>query len=95
MYFKTTRTGAYTYLQIAESYRDGGKVRQRVLTTLGRLDILQASGQLDRLIASGARYSERLAVIHAHTAGQTEPVAVRQIGADLVFGRLWAELKLP
>jgi hypothetical protein len=95
MYFKTTRAGAYSYLQIAESYRDGGQVRQRVLTTLGRLDVLQESGQLDRLLASGARHSERMAVISAHDAGKTEPVAVRKIGADLVFARVWSELGLP
>ena len=54
MYFKTTRAGAHAYLQIAESYREGGKVRQRVLVTLGRLDVLRESGQLERLLASGA-----------------------------------------
>lgn len=95
MYFKTTRAGAHAYLQIAESYREGCKVRQRVLVTLGRLDVLRESGQLERLLASGARHSERLAVIDAYDAGQTEAVAVRSIGPDLVFGRLWNELGLP
>ena len=95
MYFKSTRAGAHAYLQIAESYREGCKVRQRVLVTLGRLDVLRESGQLERLLASGARHSERLAVIDAHDAGQTEAVAVRSIGPDLVFGRLWSELGLP
>lgn len=95
MYFKTTQAGSYRYLQIAESFREGGKVRQRVLVTLGRLDVLQESGQLERLLASGARHSERLAVLSAHEAGRTEPVAVRSIGPDLVFGRLWRESGLP
>jgi hypothetical protein len=95
MYFKTTRAGAHAYLQIAESYREGGKVRQRVLVTLGRLDVLRESGQLERLLASGARHSERLAVIDAHEAGHTEPVAVHSIGPNLVFGRLWGEMGLP
>lgn len=95
MYFKTTRTGRYTYLQIAESYRDGGKVRQRILSTLGRLDILQQSGQLERLLRSGLRYCETIRVIDAHAAGKTEPVSIRSIGPNLVFGRLWSELGLP
>jgi hypothetical protein len=95
MYFKTTRAGAHTYLQIAESYRVAGKVRQRILTTLGRLDVLQASGQLERLLRSGLRYCETIRVIDAHAAGETEPVRVYSIGPNLVFGRLWEELGLP
>ena len=83
------RTGGYAYLQIAESFREGGRVRQRVLSTLGRLDLLQSTGQLD---ATGARFCQRLAILDAHAAGQTEPVAVRRIGPDLIFARLWEEL---
>jgi transposase len=46
----------YVYLRLVEAYRDrGGKVRHRVLTTLGREDQLKASGQLDQLAASFAR----------------------------------------
>lgn len=46
----------YVYLRLVESYRDGaGKVRHRVLQTLGREDKLKASGQLDQLAASFAR----------------------------------------
>jgi hypothetical protein len=67
------------------------KVRQQVLGTLGRLDELKASGQLDALILSGLRHCERFAVIDAHAAGETEPVMALRIGPDLVFGRLWKE----
>lgn len=46
----------YVYLRLVESYRDdAGKVRHRVLRTLGREDQLKASGQLDQLAASFAR----------------------------------------
>ena len=89
MYFRVKRTGPYPYLQVVESYREGGQVRQRVMATLGRLDVLQATGQIDALLRSGLRFSEKLAVIDAHAAGETEAVAVRRIGPDLVFGRLW------
>jgi hypothetical protein len=34
------------YLQIAHSVREGKKVRQQVIATLGRLDLLRASGHL-------------------------------------------------
>ncbi|MFA5042944.1 MAG: IS1634 family transposase [Kiritimatiellia bacterium] len=91
MYFRVTRSGRYQYVQIARSYRDAGAVKQQTLLSLGRLDILRASGQLDALIRSGLRLSERLVVLDAHAAGQTEGVALKKIGLDLVFGRLWEQ----
>lgn len=92
MFFRVKGTAGRQYLQIAESFREGTRVRQRVIATLGRLDVLQASGQLDRLLRSGLRFSEKIRVLDAHAAGETEPVAVRKIGADLVFGRLWKSM---
>ena len=92
MFFRVTRTGGYAYIQIAESYRDGKKVRQRILATLGRADILQSTGQMERLLRSGMRFADRLAVIDAHAKGKTEPVSIHKIGPDLVFGRLWEEM---
>jgi hypothetical protein len=89
MYFRKKISGGRIYLQIAESRRVGGQVRQRVITTLGRLDQLQASGQLERLVRSGARFAERALLV---TAAQDDPTAaVRRIGPALVFERLWAE----
>src|ERR1700716_3692278 len=95
MFFRVKPAGSYRYLQIAHSVRDGKKVRQQVIATLGRLDLLQASGQLDRLMRSGLRHCQSLAVLDAHAAGETQPVAVHRLGADLVFGRLWQESGLP
>jgi hypothetical protein len=94
MYFRVKRTGAYAYLQIVESFREKGQVHQRVLSTVGRLDVLQGTGQLDTLMRSGLRFCEKLAVIDAHAAGQTEPVQVQRVGPDLVFSRLWEALQL-
>ena len=46
----------YVYLRLVQAYRDDeGRVRHRVLRTLGREDELKASGQLDQLAASFAR----------------------------------------
>jgi len=91
MFFRVTRAGAYRYLQIARSHRDGKTVRQQTLLSLGRLDLLQESGQLESLLRSGLRLCERIAFVDAHAAGQTEAVAVRSVGPDLVFGRLWEQ----
>src|SRR5205823_12998824 len=95
MFFRVKPAGSYRYLQIAHSVREGKKVRQQVIATLGRLDLLQQSGQLDRLMRSGVRHCQSFAVLDAHAAGETQPVAVRKIGPDLVFGRLWQESGLP
>ncbi len=46
----------YVYLRLVQAYRDtDGRVRHRVLRTLGREDELKASGQLEQLAASFAR----------------------------------------
>jgi transposase len=91
MYFRVTRSGKNQYLQIARSYRDGKSVRQQILISLGRLDILRSSGQLDALMRSGLRLCEKLAVIDAYKAGETEAAVIMSIGPELVFGRLWEE----
>jgi hypothetical protein len=54
---KRVRRGdqVHEYLQLVEGRREGGKVRQRVVATLGRLDDLKASGQLDRWASAFAR----------------------------------------
>ena len=91
MFFRVKSAGSHQYLQIVHSTRQGKKVRQQVFGTLGRLDELKASGQLEALMRSGLRHCENLAVIDAHAAGETEAVKVLRIGPDLVFGRLWQE----
>ena len=44
MFVRLKRAGRYTYLQLVENHREGRKVRQRVLCTLGRLDKLEEKG---------------------------------------------------
>ena len=91
MFFRIKSTGSYQYLQIAQSYRSEGKVRQRILSTLGRLDVLKESGQLDSLLRSGLRLTDTLAVLDAQAAGTAQPVEILRIGPDLIFARLWQE----
>lgn len=45
----------YVYIKIVESYREGKRVRQRVIANLGREDALKQSGQLDDLAAAFTR----------------------------------------
>ena len=56
MFFRQKRSGARNYLQIVENRWKDGKTQQRVVATVGRLDKLQKSGEIDSLIRSGARF---------------------------------------
>lgn len=94
MFFRVKKSKQYSYLQIVESYRDEGAVKQHVLMTVGRLDLLQQEGKLDALMRSGLRLCENIDVIDAHAKGNTKPVSVLRIGPDLVFARLWKETGL-
>src|SRR3954464_7549828 len=55
MFFRTKTSGPRTYLQVVENRWEGGRSRQRVVATLGRLDQLQEAGQLDAPPPSRAR----------------------------------------
>ena len=91
MYFRKKTTGGRTYLQIVESRRDGDLVRQQVIATLGRIEELQSSGQLERLLRSGARFSDKAIVLDALDRGEAKVIAARRIGPALAFERVWEE----
>ncbi len=91
MFFRVKQSGPRRYLQIVENHWDGEGSRQRVIATLGRLEELQASGQLDGLLRSGARFAEASAVLSAHAEGDAPTVDTRIIGPPLIFERLWEE----
>jgi hypothetical protein len=91
MFFRVKQSGTRQYLQIVENFRTEGQVRQRVLTTLGRLDELRRSGNLDGLLASGARFAEHVLLLTAHRNGQVPVIKAQRIGATLIFERLWHE----
>ena len=84
-------TGGRTYLQIVHARREGSRIRQQVIATLGRLDELAASGQLERLLRSGARFAAKAMVLAAAQDGTASEIDVRRLGPALVFERLWAE----
>ena len=89
MFFRTKTSGPRTYLQVVENRWEGGRSRQRVVATPGRLDQLQQSGQLDALLVSGARLARSVLVLSEHAQGKLPTISVRHIGPALVFQRLW------
>ncbi len=95
MFARVKKSGRYEYLQIVHNLRVDGHVRQQVLATLGRLDVLKASGQLDALLASCARFSEHAAILNAANQDNVQTGVAVRVGPPLVFGRLWQELGVP
>src|SRR5262245_41308063 len=75
MYFRRKTSAGRAYLQIVESRRDGDQVRQQVIATLGRYEELQASGQLERLLQSGARFVAKAMVLAAAKSDETTKIA--------------------
>ena len=91
MYFRTKRSGGFEYLQMVESHRVNGKPRQTVVATLGRLDALKETGELDRLLRSGARLTETGILLSAIEKGETTTIDAKRIGPHFLFERLWRD----
>jgi hypothetical protein len=85
----------YEYLQIVRSVRNGGRVRQELVASLGRRDLLVATGKLDSLVQALARFSTRLKVIAAAKDERFVAREAKTWGPALVFGRLWERQGLP
>src|SRR3954454_16264029 len=91
MFVREKRINGYTYLYLVETVREDGRAKQRIIKNLGRKEALAASGALERLASSVARYAERAVVLSQLETGNPERLACKRIGAPLLFGRLWEE----
>ena len=94
MFVRAKKSGDYQYLQIVENQRIDGKVRQQVVATLGRLDVLQATGNIDAILSSCARFAQNVSVLDAHKRGALPAAQTIKIGPPKVFGRLWEQTGL-
>jgi len=89
MFARVKKSGKYQYLQIVENHKEGKKVVQRVIATIGRLDRLQARGRVETLIRSLSKYSEKVLLILSEKSNLT--ASGKKIGPALIFERLWKE----
>jgi hypothetical protein len=89
MFIRAQKSGKRTYLLVVENEWAAGKVRQKVLHRLGRLDILQETGRLDALMLSMQRFSEKFAVLGASQNADAQTGRSLRIGPALIFERLW------
>jgi len=90
MFSRTKKSGQYQYLQIVENRREGVKVKQRVIATIGRLDKLTAKGSVETLIRSLSRFSEQVLMVLSNKGDVR--ARSKKIGPSLLLGRLWEEL---
>lgn len=90
MFARIKKSGKYQYLQIVENRKEKGKVKQRVIATIGRLDQLHEKDRVETLIRSLARFSEKTLLV---LSGKADISAeAEKIGPSLIFDRLWKEL---
>ena len=90
MFARVKKSGPYQYLQLVENRRENGKVLQRVLVTLGRMDQMTEKGEVESLIRSLSRFSERALLILSDRSAVS--ASALKIGPALIFERLWKEL---
>jgi Transposase DDE domain len=96
MFVREKKIKGYSYLYLVESVREGKLTKQRIVKNLGRKDVVLASGGLERLAVSIARFAATLEVRTKLSAGdlsegELEALGCQRIGAPLLFGRLWEE----
>jgi hypothetical protein len=92
MFARIKKSGAHQYLQLVENRREGKKTLQRVVATIGRMDQLQAKNDLEHLIRSLSRFSEKVLLILS--GQQAVDASAQMIGPALIFERLWDQLGL-
>jgi transposase len=90
MFARVKTSGQYQYLQIVQNRREGAKTIQRVVATIGRMDQIQDKGEIENLVRSLSRYSEKVLLV---LSGKSDILAdAKKIGPALICERLWKEL---
>ncbi len=84
----------YRYLHIVENRWEHGRVRQRIVGSLGRLDQLLASGDLRQVIEGLVAQCPQVRLLEAQRQGALAVESDRVWGPGLIFERVWQELGL-
>jgi hypothetical protein len=91
MFVREKQIGPYRYVYLVESVRENGRIKQRIIKNLGRQELVEARGDLDRLARSAARLARRSMILSLLDQGDLPTLASRRIGPALAFERLWLE----
>lgn len=80
MFARAKKSGQYQCLRIVKNRREGIKAVQRVISTIGRLDRLNARGEIEILVRARSRFSEKTLLV---LSGKSELTAEsKKIGPD-------------
>jgi len=90
MFARVKKSGIYQYLQLVENRWENGRTHQRVIATLGRLDQMTQRGEVESLVRSLSRFTEKTFLILSDKSKVS--VSAKKIGPALIFERLWKEL---
>ncbi len=87
MFIKTTKNSKGTaYYHLVESYREGGKVKQRTLMSLGKVE----EGRLEQLAEAIRKHTDKLAVFDM--AKEVDVKDTYALGPLLILDRMMGEL---
>ncbi len=87
MFIKTTKNSKGTaYYHLVESYREGGKVKQRTLMSLGKVE----EGRLEQLAEAIRKHTDKLAVFDM--AKEVDVKDTYVLGPLLILDRMMGEL---
>ena len=92
MFARVKKSGTHQYLQLVENRRENGKVSQRVIATLGRMDQLNEKGSVESIVRSLSRFSDSALLVLS--ARSQVSASAKKIGPALIFERLWKELSI-
>ena len=84
MFARVKKSGRNEYLQLVENRREGKKISQRVVATIGRMDELQAGGSIETIIRSLSRFSEKIMLILSARDNPDLRAAARKIGPTII-----------
>jgi transposase len=90
MFARVKKSGPHQYLQLVENRREKGKVAQRVIATLGRMDQLTEKGSVESIVRSLSRFSDSVFLVLSERSQVN--ASAKKIGPALIFERLWKEL---
>lgn len=92
MFARIKKSGRNEYLQLVENRREGKKISQRVVATIGRMDELKEGGNIETIIRSLSRFSEKTTLVLSARNNPDVRATATKIGPAMIFERLWQEM---
>ncbi len=90
MFVRVKNIAGHEYLQVVHGFRENGQVKQRVLMTLGKVGEASTYDNIDSLMHSMQKFSQRSAVLSAKYPDIDSQMRI--VGPVMIFERLWTKL---